>query len=96
MPSIGDILRIYRAKNNISQKDLAMSLNISTNFLSQLENNKKTISLSKINDIANYLGVSKDLLILTASTAPPELSQNKQNEFLEMQQNLMNYILKLK
>lgn len=96
MPTIGDILRIFRATKNISQKELAENLNISTNFLSQLENNKKNISLTKINDIANYLGVSKDLLILTASTPPPELNKKKQSEFIEMQQNLMNYILNLK
>lgn len=94
MPSIGDILRIFRAKNNISQGELAKSLNISTNFLSQLENNKKNVSLSKINDIAEYLGVSKDLLILASSSAPPELDKKKQNAFIEMQQNLMNYIIK--
>lgn len=94
MSSIGDILRLYRAKFNISQIELAKRLDISVNFLSQVENNKKNVSFSKIDEISKNLGFSKELMILVSSNPPIELGEKQKRYFTLMQEHLINYILK--
>ena len=44
--NFGDRLKAYRKKNNLSQKELADKLGISRNYLSEVENGKKSFSSS--------------------------------------------------
>ncbi|WP_370649658.1 helix-turn-helix domain-containing protein, partial [uncultured Desulfovibrio sp.] len=50
MSCIGDVLKLYRTRFHLSQGDLAKLLDISVNFLSQVENGKKKISFTKLGD----------------------------------------------
>lgn len=51
-------IKQYRIKNKLTQKELAHKINISQNYLSELENNKWDIKLSTLCEIADNLNVS--------------------------------------
>lgn len=65
--TLGDNVKIYRNKNNISQKELAKILNVTANYISQIESGRKYPSLKRIGLIANAL-----------NTTPSELLNNDQ------------------
>lgn len=56
---IGNNLRIFRKKANLTQAQLAESVGISISYLSKIEANNcdKSISLSILNQIANFLEI---------------------------------------
>ena len=87
MSCIGDVLKLYRTRFHLSQGDLAKLLDISVNFLSQVENGKKKISFTK-------LGFSQELLLLVASEPPEELDEKQKKYFNLMQDSLLQYFLK--
>lgn len=57
--TIGNNLRIFRKRANLTQAQLAESVGISISYLSKIEANNcdKSISLSILNQIANFLEV---------------------------------------
>lgn len=57
--TIGNNLRIFRKKANLTQAQLAKSVGISISYLSKIEANNcdKSISLSILNQIANFLEI---------------------------------------
>lgn len=57
--TIGNNLRIFRKKANLTQTQLAESVGISISYLSKIEANNcdKSISLSILNQIANFLEI---------------------------------------
>ncbi len=57
--TIGNNLRIFRKKANLTQAQLAESVGISISYLSKIEANNcdKSISLSILNQIANFLEI---------------------------------------
>lgn len=52
---IGTNIKIIRIAKNISQKQLAYSLGITTNYLSMVENNQKKPSLTLLEKLAQVL-----------------------------------------
>ena len=54
---IGANIRKWRELKGIKQEQLANSLGITKAALSNMENNKADISLHRMEDIANYLGL---------------------------------------
>lgn len=60
---IGLNIGYYRRARNLTQIELAESLDISSNYLSQIERGCKTLSLDKLLKMAEILGVDeKDFL----------------------------------
>ena len=57
--TIGNNLRIFRKKANLTQAQLVESVVISISYLSKIEANNcdKSISLSILNQIANFLEI---------------------------------------
>ena len=57
--TIGNNLRIFRKKATLTQAQLAESVGISISYLSKIEANNcdKSISLSILNQIANFLEI---------------------------------------
>lgn len=55
---IGTKIRMLRTKSGISQKELAEKVDLTPSFISQLENNQISPSLSSFIQICNALGVS--------------------------------------
>lgn len=86
MPSLGTILKLFRTKQKLQQSEMAQQLNVTANFLSQVENDKKTVSFSKLEEIAGQLGVSKELLLIAASEPPSEMNTSQRKHFDKMQQ----------
>lgn len=93
MPSLGTILKLFRTKQKLQQAEMAQRLNITSNFLSQIENDKKSVSFSKFEEIAKKLGVSKELLLIAASEPPSEMNNTQRNHFEKMQQAMLAYLL---
>ncbi len=62
--NIGGKLRSLRQKNNLTQKELADRCELSKGFISQLESNQTSPSLSTLEDIFDHAGqlVSRVLL----------------------------------
>lgn len=61
---IGDNIKKYRLRKELTQEDLAEALGISHSFISQIEIGKKAPSLRVLYMIADYLEISPALLLL--------------------------------
>ncbi|MBP3542894.1 MAG: helix-turn-helix transcriptional regulator [Lachnospiraceae bacterium] len=77
----GKRIRDYRVKNNLTQARFAETLDVSTNFISEIETGKKSISLEtlcrvceKYNLSADYILFGKDTSVLTKCTLSEFLS----------------------
>lgn len=60
---VGLKIREVRLKKNLSQESLAEKCNLSSAYISYVEQGKKKLSLKSIISIANNLGVTVDLLL---------------------------------
>ncbi|MCL2069593.1 MAG: helix-turn-helix domain-containing protein [Treponema sp.] len=67
-------IRRYRAYRNWTQAELAERLNISINFLSDIENGKKWISPTSIIKFANVLNIEPFELFKAADAPQPSVS----------------------
>ncbi len=54
---LGKFIREQRESKGISQTDLAQLSRTSLNFISQLENGKESVRVSKLVDVLNALGI---------------------------------------
>ncbi|WP_242863843.1 helix-turn-helix domain-containing protein [Clostridium tepidiprofundi] len=64
------MIKEYRLKKNLTQKELALALDISQSYLSEIENGKYDIKLSLLCKIANALDVlPAELFIYSKSTS---------------------------
>ena len=63
MIDISQKIKALRLEKNLKQKDVANSINIATNTLSQFENNKGRPSLEVLSSLADFFEVSVDYLI---------------------------------
>lgn len=93
MTSVGTVLKLIRVHRDVSQGDMAETLGVTQNFLSQLENGKKTVSATKLEDFAKCLGLSREILILASCDVPRELSDADKKEFLNMKKAAMQILL---
>lgn len=58
--TVGMLLRVHRTRNDLSQVDLAKILGVTVGFISNVENDRKHLSLEKTLEIAKKLGSSKE------------------------------------
>ena len=61
---IGKRIRNFRISNNLTQAQLAESLDISTNFVSEVETGKKNISLEILCRLCQSYNLSADYILL--------------------------------
>ncbi len=59
----GEIIKILRIKNKISQKDFAKKTGITANYLSLIESGKRTAPISYLKKAADKLNISVNLLV---------------------------------
>jgi transcriptional regulator with XRE-family HTH domain len=85
---IGEIIRLIRSKKGLSQKDMADKFDISQNYLSLIESEKKMPSLHIIENIASKLNVSKEALLFAISDVPKELDDNSKKDYKKLQDNI--------
>ena len=69
--NIGKNVKYYRTKVNLTQNELAEKLNVSNNYISQIECGKK-ISLEKLNQIAELLNINIVYLIGDSNSYMPD------------------------
>jgi XRE family transcriptional regulator, regulator of sulfur utilization len=60
---LGKNLKSIRTKKNISQGDIARSLNVSRSFICNVENGKTNPTLATITKLANAIGTTSDELL---------------------------------
>lgn len=61
---IGKRIRNFRTANNLTQAQLAENLDISTNFISEVETGKKNISLEILCRLCRHYNLSADYILL--------------------------------
>ncbi len=64
MQRLGEKLRMLRERHGVSQRKLGKHLRVGSSFLSDIENGKKTPNVAFILKIADFFGVSVDMLVL--------------------------------
>lgn len=62
--TIGKLIMFLRLSKDMSQKEFAKKTDISPNYLSQIENGKRTPTRKYLDTAAGVLGVSTDLFSL--------------------------------
>jgi transcriptional regulator with XRE-family HTH domain len=99
MPTPGDRIREAREGRGLTQDELARAATVSKGFLSDVENNKRNISVEYALRIADTLGISLDYLMRGEQgraeverepvKIPPELSLAAQELNLTYSETLM-------
>ena len=77
---IGMRIRNFRIANNLTQAQLAENLDISTNFVSEVETGKKNISLEILCRLCQYYSLSADYILFGKNGSSS--SQHTLSEFL--------------
>ena len=72
----GSRIKHHRLEKNMTQEQLAEASELSSNYISQIENNKKQVSMSALIRIAGVLDVpvSQCLEVSTMSQANPDIN----------------------
>ena len=93
MSSIGSVLKLIRVHRDVSQGDMARLFGVTQNFLSQVENGKKDVSIGKLREFAVKLNISNEILLIAGCDTPPELHGDEKKIFLDMKKSAMQIIL---
>jgi transcriptional regulator with XRE-family HTH domain len=96
MNSVGERIKVRRLELGWTQEELCQKANISTGFLSDVENNKRNISAETLLGIARVLSLSLDYLMKGDSTQiqtaqvqfPASLTELAKNENISFVQAL--------
>lgn len=77
---IGKRIRSFRVKNELKQSQLAESLDVSTNFISEVETGKKSISLETLCRLCKKYSLSADYILFGKELS--HSSERTMSEFL--------------
>lgn len=77
---IGRRIRNFRTGNNLTQAQFAENLDVSTNFISEIETGKKNISLETLCRLCKQYDLSADYLLFGKEN--DDFSQHTLSEFL--------------
>ncbi|MCI8489647.1 MAG: helix-turn-helix transcriptional regulator [Lachnospiraceae bacterium] len=69
--ALGIRIRQERLNQNLTQEQLAEKLNVSTTYMGYIERGERTLTLSKLIDLANLLDVSIDYLLMDSISSSP-------------------------
>jgi len=83
--SVGRVAKFARVAAGIKQKDLADRLDVSPNYLSLVENNKREPSISFLRNLAGELAIPLGLLFLNADSDLSEVSPEERALLLRIQ-----------
>jgi len=79
MMDIGKTIQKIRKSKKIKQQDLAANCNISTTFLSQIENNKKDPALTTLKLICQELGMPLPVIFFLSMSEEDIPEEKKQS-----------------
>ncbi|GAB4031265.1 helix-turn-helix domain-containing protein [Spirosoma jeollabukense] len=79
--SIEEKIRLERLQRGLSQENMADLLNLSTTAYGDIERGKTDLTLSRLTQIANVLGISP-LTLLSDEAIPAQVVEPKTNELV--------------
>ena len=86
--TIGDIIKRLRKERGLTQEALAEQLNISSAAVSKWENNIGMPDISNIVPLANFFGVSADVLFGINTGSKTEEAEKALDEIFKLQENV--------
>lgn len=90
---LGDNIKKFRTSRNITLNNFAKKINLSSGYLSELENNKvKNPTKSKLDLIANGLGVTVSELVKEDAVVTPYLNKMTLDEGINYYNNYLKSI----
>lgn len=90
---VGRLIKSLRISFGWQQKKLAEMLNISTNYLCQIETGKRIPSADIIERIAKEFKISKDALNFLSTDIPGELDAENSDNYKKLQENVASLLL---
>lgn len=87
---IGNFIRQYRKKKNITLRELSKDTDVSFSHLSKIERGEHNPSKTTLDILADQLGVDKDKLYLMAGYVPINYPGNKQDEKTAIMNKIAN------
>jgi len=82
--TLGNAIKLIRTARNVRQRDLAHSLNVSPNYLSMLEANRRVPSVTFLRRVASKLQVPAGLFLMWAEGNPSNLSRKQIDQVREL------------
>lgn len=77
--SIGENIKNFRKQKNMTQEQFAKKIEISRSYLSDIENNRKSISASTLENLSKKMNVSM-LYLTTGEKSFSDLSDDEKNQ----------------
>jgi len=90
---LGRLIKSLRISFGWQQKDLAEKLDISTNYLCQIETGKRLPSADIVGRIAKEFNISRDALNFLSTDTPGELDQENAVNYRKLQENVAAILL---
>lgn len=88
---IGEVLKRTRTIYGYKANEMSVKLGISSSYLSEIENNKKTPSLEILQKYADIYGMKLSSLILLSENLEELAKENKSNLFIrDLMMNLID------
>ena len=82
--TLGNAIKLIRTARNLRQRDLASELNVSPNYLSMLEANRRVPSVTFLKRIASRLQVPAGLFLLWSEGNTSNLSKKQLDQVREL------------
>lgn len=97
--NIGEILKTFRLKNNLTQEQLAEKLGISLKYISRIENGNNGVKTQTLINYINILGITPNTiykaLITNQEVAENIILSEKLNSLSSEKKNFVNSIIDL-
>ena len=90
--NLGNAIRFFRTQRVMTREVLADKANLSTSYISLLEQNKRDPAFSTIENIANQIGIPTSILLFLISD-PAELSSLEQQLAEKMSYTALQFII---
>lgn len=82
--TLGNAIKLIRTARNVRQRDLASELDVSPNYLSMLEANRRVPSVTFLRKIASKLQVPAGLFLLWAEGNTSNLNKKQFDQVREL------------
>ena len=74
--ALGKRIRMERSNKNLTQEQLAEAVGVSTTYIGFVERGERSVTLEKLLDITNVLGVSIDYLLCDSTESNSDADFN--------------------
>ena len=82
--TLGNAIKLVRTARNVRQRELASRVNVSPNYLSMVEANRRTPSITFLKKIASRLKVPAGLFLLWAEENTSNLNKKQIDQVREL------------